>query len=98
MGWGDSSRKLQPRHEHTHLIPPHTLCAAGLMLQALRGGAMCVEAPQRLLVYDSQLRDNTADVDGGGVLLVSVTNGTVNIVRSPIKNNTVGSSAQVLTC
>jgi hypothetical protein len=58
-------------------------------LQALRGGGMCIEAAESVLVYDSSLVDNAAGVDGGGVLMVSVLNGTANFVRSPIRNNTV---------
>lgn len=52
---------------------------------------MCVEAPERLLVHESSLVDNAADIDGGGVLMVSVLNGTGDFVRSPIRNNTVSS-------
>lgn len=50
---------------------------------------MCVEAPESMLVYDTGVVDNTADVDGGGVLMVSLLNGTADFVRSPITNNTV---------
>lgn len=48
-----------------------------------------MEAPESMLVYDTSVVDNTADVDGGGVLMVSVLNGTADFVRSPIRNNTV---------
>lgn len=66
------------------------MCSALLSCcQAMRGGALCAEAPESLLVLDSQLEGNAADVDGGGVLLVSVTSGAVSFVRSPVRNNTV---------
>lgn len=55
---------------------------------------MCVEAPESMLVYDTGVVDNTADVDGGGVLMVSVLNGTADFVRSPVRNNTVCAGSQ----
>jgi hypothetical protein len=50
---------------------------------------MSAEAPDSLLLHETEVFNNTADIDGGGVLLVSVTNGTANFVRSPIKQNSV---------
>jgi hypothetical protein len=59
------------------------------VLQALRGGGLCIEAPERVRVSDTTLTGNTAEVDGGAVLIVSVHNGTAEFLRSPITNNTV---------
>lgn len=61
----------------------------GARAQALRGGGMCVEAPDTVLVFETSVTGNTAGVDGGGVLMVSVLTGTADFVRSPVRNNTV---------
>ena len=50
---------------------------------------MCVEAPDTVLVFETSVTGNTAGVDGGGVLMVSVLTGTADFVRSPVRNNTV---------
>lgn len=60
------------------------------VVQALRGGGLCIEAPERVRVSDTALTGNTAEVDGGAVLIVSVLNGTAEFLRSPVTNNTVG--------